>query len=311
MPGLDERLTQELRRLSPASEPALELWREIDRRRGRRRVSRRATAAALAIVVLAGTAGGFTLLRLAFRTGSTPPPIIQPEPPNTPGVGLDVGLPFRLCGVSKLPRVLFGDHTGAVWLAERIGKDGCPDAYEGASIAAADTDGDGLADVWTPFPCRGGCDPSPTGAVDVNADGWSEVFILLTPSSTPQYRILTVVPMFDRDTLAVTVVGAVGHPEAGFRPGRPATFTGGGDEGFAGSIRCQGWPGDTVLSSVWTLHPVDSNGPKEIHRTRFALDTDGVLALVDRSDDTVPTDFVAPAFQRPDRCGPLDLDPLG
>ncbi|HSH32824.1 MAG TPA: hypothetical protein VLB31_04320 [Actinomycetota bacterium] len=122
---------------------------------------------------------------------------------------------------------------------------------------------------------------------------------------------MTIVPMFDRDTLAVAVVGAVGHPEAGFRPGRPATFTGGGDEGFAGSIRCQDWPDDTVLSSVWTLYPVDSNGPKQIHRTRFALDTDGVLALVDRSDGTVPVDFVAPAFQRPDRCGPLDLDPFG
>lgn len=68
MPDLDDRLTRELERAArpPTSDP-VRLFDEIVRRRERRSVARRVQAAALVVIVLVATAGGFVVLRSAFR----------------------------------------------------------------------------------------------------------------------------------------------------------------------------------------------------------------------------------------------------
>ncbi len=151
--------------------------------------------------------------------------------------------------------------------------------------------------------------PGPEARPTSTADRSDEIFVTTALSSTPPYQILTVFPSFEQGELVVVTVGAVGHPEAGFRSGRVAVFSTGGDEGFAGRLDCQDWPRDTMLSYVWTWSPVDSsNTTKLVHRTRFTLGNDGVLTVVERQDSTVPIDQDVPEFSRASRCGDLALD---
>jgi Tol biopolymer transport system component len=76
MSRLDDRLTRGLERAARPADPS-GVFERIDRRRARRHALRRAHAAALAIVVVAGSVGGFALLTRVFsengsRLGSIP-----------------------------------------------------------------------------------------------------------------------------------------------------------------------------------------------------------------------------------------------
>ena len=227
--------------------------------------------------------------------------------------GQDLGLPFRLCSTERLGGVVFGEAHGAVWVGTKVEGERCPDSFQGQMIAATDVNDDGSADLWTAIPCRGGgCEPSPLGAVDIDADGSEEIFVSLVFSSTPQYQILTVVPSSGLGKLVPVTVGAVGHPEGGFDPGGVAVFMTGGDEGFAGRLQCEDSPEATVLSYVWSFHIVDSPaGTKELHRTRFALGDEGELVLLKRFEATLPLGQPVPELAASSRCGHIDLDPLG
>jgi dipeptidyl aminopeptidase/acylaminoacyl peptidase len=69
MSRLDDRLTTELERAARPADPA-GAFERIDRRRARHHAARRIRAGALAVVVIAGSIGGFAYLSDAFR-GST------------------------------------------------------------------------------------------------------------------------------------------------------------------------------------------------------------------------------------------------
>jgi hypothetical protein len=76
--ALDERLKQELERAGRPADPS-GVYEELIRRRERRRIARRAQSALVAVVVLAGSVGGFYALTQIFR-GSEAPDVATPLP---------------------------------------------------------------------------------------------------------------------------------------------------------------------------------------------------------------------------------------
>lgn len=69
MPGIDERLTRELRRLEPPADPT-GAYERVVAKRERRRIFRRAQHGALAVVVVVGTVAGAIGLNRLFRAGT-------------------------------------------------------------------------------------------------------------------------------------------------------------------------------------------------------------------------------------------------
>ena len=69
MPGIDERMTRELRRLEPPADPA-GAYERIVAKRERRRIIRRAQHGVLAFVVVMGTVAGVFGLNRVFRAGT-------------------------------------------------------------------------------------------------------------------------------------------------------------------------------------------------------------------------------------------------
>lgn len=80
MSRLDDRLTQELERIARPADPT-RAFERVDRRRHRRARIRKVQSGALAVVVIAGTIGGFALLSKAFR-GPTSGIGVEPEVRN-------------------------------------------------------------------------------------------------------------------------------------------------------------------------------------------------------------------------------------
>ena len=66
MSRLDDRLTHELERAAQPADPA-NVFERIDGRRARRHAVRRVRAGALAVVVIAGSIGGFAYLNRSVR----------------------------------------------------------------------------------------------------------------------------------------------------------------------------------------------------------------------------------------------------
>ncbi|MET0800687.1 MAG: hypothetical protein ABWZ53_05920 [Actinomycetota bacterium] len=225
--------------------------------------------------------------------------------PSAEAVGIDVGLDFRLCSVERLGKVHYGpSDVGLVQLGTRVADGRCPTL--GQAVLVADFQADGDADTWSRVTCRGACDPALSGASELNGDAWDEVVVSLQPSSTPAHKVFTIT---DAGEMRAVTVGPVGHPQGGFDPGDQAVLTTGGDEGFSGAVWCTGFPADPVIEVAWSFHPVDAGEPtKDLHRTRFALDDEGVLQLVDSADTVVPIDSDLPGVGRDGSCG-VDLFP--
>jgi Tol biopolymer transport system component len=76
VPAIDERLRSDLRRVARPADPT-GVFEDLAERRGRRAVGRRVGHAALSLIVLVATAGGFLALRSAFET---PPNVAEPSP---------------------------------------------------------------------------------------------------------------------------------------------------------------------------------------------------------------------------------------
>ena len=135
-----------------------------------------------------------------------------------------------------------------------MGDQGCKDLpYDEKGIAGIDTDGNGLIDGHTAvLPWCLDC--SPFAAIDFNADGASELAILLQSSSTPQYGIYEAASAGSgREPGLYPAI--VGPGSEQFPEGDPLIFLTGGDEGFSGAVKCEGFPDHPVLI-VWA-----SSGP--------------------------------------------------
>ncbi|MGH2589328.1 MAG: TolB family protein, partial [Actinomycetota bacterium] len=77
--ALDERLKRELERAARPADPS-GVYEHLIRRRERRRIARKVQSAALAVVVVLGSIGGFYALTRVFREGA--PPVAAPSVSN-------------------------------------------------------------------------------------------------------------------------------------------------------------------------------------------------------------------------------------
>jgi hypothetical protein len=79
----------------------------------------------------------------------------------------------------------------------------------------------------------------------------------------------------------------------------------GGDEGFSGSVRCEGYPETPILIATWSDHPIDGPGSEttEVHETRLRLEADGLMHVVGSSDSTQPTNDPVPQTWTGQACG--------
>jgi hypothetical protein len=183
----------------------------------------------------------------------------------------------------------------------------CP--AEGHRLVAADVDGDGSADTWTPFQCRY-CGPYLVDTTDLNGDGVDEVIVSEVVFSAPNYRVFTLSPNPQRGVIMETTVGGSGHPGAGLAAGSPMILSAGGDAGISDFIRCEGYPANTVIVQTRTFSP-EGRSTTELHITRMRLGSDGIFEILDTFDSTPPAGDPIPGdpgSPRPPACG-VDWDP--
>ena len=236
MSRLDDRLTHELERAARPADPA-NVFERIDGRRARRHTARRVRAAALAVVVIAGSIGGFAYLNQAFESTETPGGTGEtdvtrsPTPSTTPTIAapVDLGLGFPVCDVRSIHADFDGNGTmDTTSIATKMSDaGGCPARGTTTEVLTVDLNGDGKADaVGGPLACPGGCEPF--AAPDVDGDGFPEIAIVvdrpadgtrriqLWDLTTPPGGSLAVIPFLDGN-------------------GDPATFTWGTVENWGGS----------------------------------------------------------------------------
>ena len=200
---------------------------------------------------------------------------------STPGV--NVGLDVNLCNVATLSADFDGDGArDTAYVGLPVGDRGCKDLpYDEKGVAGIDTDADGLIDGHTAvLPWCLDC--SPFAAIDFNADGASELAILLQSSSTPQYGIYeAALAGSGRDPGLYPAI--VGPGSEQFPEGDPLIFLAGGDEGFSGAVKCEGFPDHPVLI-VWASSSNVDGGvgsPRDVVMTKLTMQPDGSFAAVD------------------------------
>lgn len=197
--------------------------------------------------------------------------------------GVDVGLATNLCDISTISADFTGDgREDTVWVGTTAAADRCPLDTEHRGIAAIDTNGDGLADGQTPGPFAHCTGCRAFAAVDFNADGASEFAVLLQDGTTPQYGIFeAALAGSGRDEGLYPVFVHPGSEQ--FPEGDPLTFWAGGDEGFAGAVKCEGFPDNPVLIVWASSHSVDAGigSQRDVVMTKLTMQPDGSFAAVD------------------------------
>jgi hypothetical protein len=199
----------------------------------------------------------------------------------TPGV--NVGFEVNLCNVSTLSADFDGDgERDTAYVGLPVGDQGCKDLpYDEKGVAGIDTDADGLIDGHTAvLPWCLDC--SPFAAIDFNADGASELAILLQSSSTPQYGIYEAASAGSGGDPGL-YPAIVGPGSEQFPEGDPLIFLAGGDEGFSGAVKCEGFPDHPVLVVWASSHNVDGGvgSPRDVVMTKLTMQPDGSFAAVD------------------------------
>jgi len=197
--------------------------------------------------------------------------------------GTYVGLDANLCDVSTLSADFDGDgERDTAYVGLPVGDRGCRDLpYDEKGVAGIDTDGDGLVDGHTAvLPWCLDC--SPFAAIDFNADGASELAVLLQSSSTPQYGIYEAASAGSGREPGL-YAAIVGPGSEQFPEGDPLIFLTGGDEGFSGAVKCEGFPDHPVLI-VWASNSNVDGGvgsPRDVVMTKLTMQPDGSFAAVD------------------------------
>jgi len=244
MSPIDERVRELLRavmnEVSIDDVPA-----RIERRRARFERRRRVASAALTVVVLGATAGGYVAAQRAFGADRPPPvpaatsaipttsPTLSPSPSPTPSGEMDLGLDFAVCRVTSMPLPL-PDVIGTASVFTKMPGDSCPQpdnaGYVGVGI---DVDGDGRLDAtYGPADCSFGCDAF--AAPDVNADGVAEVAISAGMADGIRIQLFAV-STGDHPSIEPITLADAGN---GFLEPGPVEFRWGGTVGWISSARC-------------------------------------------------------------------------
>jgi hypothetical protein len=218
---------------------------------------------------------------------------------------VDIGLDAPLCDVSTLKADLDGDgKQDTAWVGSfaKNGRCGASDTRD--AIVAVDLDGDGLADgSYATLPRCLLCQTY--AATDLNADGASELVVLLQASSTPEYAIYGASSVSGSDSPGIDpLLVATGNAENGFPDGSQLTFSAGGDEGYSSAVRCEGFPTAPVLVLWRSEHPIE--GPaadvKNVYETKLQL-VSGAFAVVEARHFTQPTSDPSPFGLTSQACG--------
>jgi hypothetical protein len=319
--GVDERLKEGLSRIPPA-DPAGAYERVIEKKL-RRQFVRRVQAVTMALAVFAATAAGFVALTRTFEPDRAPisdnstqtpttTPTDEPSATATPEAGRDIGLPYRLCAVEHLGGIDFlGNGTpGQAWTGAPVDEAGrCSRGDDGSYVVVVDYTGDGMADDrWGPldfcFMCR------PHDRSDLDADGDDELIVMTSEGSTPTFVILMLQPA-NGGTFAIqpVTVAPPGNADGGLDPGQILRITTGGDEGYAGAVACEGFPGAPVLVRAWFDGPIDSTD-REVHIARMRFERDGTVRVLSSQDhSTVVGDPLPFPFSTDGRACGVDFDP--
>jgi hypothetical protein len=176
-------------------------------------------------------------------------------------------------------------------------------------VVAADFNGDEIADDWW-----GGIEYclfcEPFDATDLDADGDEELVVLESSSSTPAYLVLkTRLDPGGEPQLRPVTVAAPGDEAARLPAGEALTIVTGGDEGFSGWVRCEGFPAAPVLVLTWRDHPIEG-ATMEVHETKLVLGEDGAAHITETNDYSAPVGTPIPGVSDAPACG-VDWQILG
>ena len=298
MSDLERELAELGDRVSDSIRPSPHMAERVFRRARIRRVATAAMGTLLVGVLgLASFAAIENFNARTTREPIAPRPSESPSPTEapSPGVGRDIGLGFPVCDVRPLGGIDFlGDATdGTAWTATTITDAGrCDKEQENSYLVAVDVTGDGDADAsWGPLEYCFFCEAF--GATDFDGDGDDELVVLVTGGSVAGYRVFAAETTPDGSVdFGPLTVAPPGNRAGQLPPGKPLRMLAGGDEGFSGTVACDGFPEDPVLIVAWSNHPVDAPGSEttEVHITRLAL-RDGAFHVVDALNTEQPTTF--------------------
>lgn len=284
--GLDDRLARDLERAARPADPG-GLYEQMIRRRERRRIARKARTVVLTAALVGGSiAGAFALWNVFGQHAS-----VDPAEKQLPRGAEDVGIGFPMCQVERLGRIDYlGDGTdGIAWTGAALDEgQTCREAMSQAEyILAVDHTGDRVADSWVtlPFECIF-CPPF--AATDLDGNGTDELLVARY-FSIMDFYVFAVLPDESGDLrVAALLVAPPGHEPAGIESGELLRIDAGGDEGYASSIRCEGYPSEPVIEWSWGYSPIEGDGPGEVHVTRLVLRPDGLFHVVETNDATLP-----------------------
>ncbi len=253
MPNLDDRIREDLRRAIREEPDLQDLFTVVSLRRARRKVRRKVGMAALTLVVIATTIGGFLALRHVFREGAGP----ATSPTPTPSASV------AACGVSIAHAPFEGPSTPDGTVTIR-----CDHAGGWVMDVAW---GSGASAIRPLTPCVTSCEVYATP--DLDGDGTAELAVLATdPSVSPfPFVVFYRLPSTEPDPAPLTVTGASAE-------GWDRVFEIGGNDVSHPTISC-----DANGDLVSTLSREQPDGSWFVRAITLTLRASGFDVIDDRS----------------------------